>query len=884
MIGLWVRGLLSRRRGRLLGCTAGVAVAVALLAALGSFVAAAEATMTARAVQGIAVDWQIDVQPGTSAANVLAAARAAPGDLAALPVGFAATTGLRSTGATTQATGPGQVLGLPPGYRTTFPGEIRTLVGSDAGVLISQQTAANLHVKPGDTITIGRAGMSPFHVKVDGVVELPQADSLFQKVGAPSTAQPTAPPDNVVLLPAPVFQQAFTALAKTRPDLVRTQIHVQRSHDLAPAPSTAYTDALGAAQNFEASVTGAGVVGNNLAAALGAAREDALYSRLLFLFLGAPGAVLAALVTAAVASSGAVRRRRELALLRTRGGSSRRILGLSLVEAAVIGVLGVAAGLAGAALIGRLAFGSTSFGATPTATAVWVGGAVLIGFAVAFATVAIPVRRDLRGSTAREGMASVRRTESPRWMSWGLDLLVLAASLLAFYAAGRNKYTLVLAPEGVPTVSVDYWALLGPALLWVAAGLLAWRAADAVLRFGGAGLRRILRPVSGSLTWPLTASMRRQRRLLSRSVVLLALAISFAASTAIFNATYQQQAEADAQLTNGADVAVTEPPGSSVGPGAASQIASVSGVRAVQPLQHRYAYVGADLQDLYGIDPQTLPTATTLQDAYFQGGTASQLLAALAARPDALLVSAETVVDFQLQPDDPITLRVRNSSGALVKVPFHYAGIVNEFPTAPKDSFLVANASYLTQRTGSNAVGTFLVDTASGNEHQVGVALQQRLGTSAHVTDITTTRGVVASSLTAVDLSGLTRVELGFAVVLVGAASGLVLALSWTERRRSFALLSALGGRPSQLRGFIAGESVVITGLGLAAGVAGGWALSLMLVKVLTGVFDPPPAQLAVPWPYLLLLLGSLVVSALAAATVAVAMSAQPPTSELRSL
>ena len=40
---------------------------------------------------------------------------------------------------------------------------------------------------------------------------------------------------------------------------------------------------------------------------------------------------------------------------------------------------------------------------------------------------------------------------------------------------------------------------------------------------------------------------------------------------------------------------------------------------------------------------------------------------------------------------------------------------------------------------------------------------------------------------------------------------------------------------------------------GLLVGVIMGGALSQMLVSVLTGVFDPPPAALAVPWGYLTL-------------------------------
>src|SRR5664279_6051169 len=122
--------------------------------------------------------------------------------------------------------------------------------------------------------------------------------------------------------------------------------------------------------------------------------------------------------------------------------------------------------------------------------------------------------------------------------------------------------------------------------------LLTWRVADLLLGRGRPVLRRALHPLTGALAGPVAAALSRQRRPLTRAVVLLALAISFAASTATFNATYAQQAEADAQLTNGADVTVTEPPTATVSPDAAAALAVVPGVRAVKPLQHRFAYIG----------------------------------------------------------------------------------------------------------------------------------------------------------------------------------------------------------------------------------------------------------------------------------------------------
>ena len=303
---------------------------------------------------------------------------------AAVPVGFAATTSLKAShGATTLTTGSGMVLGLPPGYQATFSGELRHLTGLADGVLLAQQTAANLHATVGDTISIGRAGLAPVQVRVNGIVDLPQADSLFQRIGVIASAQPKAPPDNVLLLPMAQWQQFYGPLAGSRPDMVKTQVHARLRHDLPADPAAAFTAVTGAASNTEARLAGAGLVGDNLGAALGAARQDALYSQILFLFLGVPGAVLAAALTVMIANSAATRRRREQAPLRTRGASAHQVLRLAGVEALVVGLGGVLAGLLLAAGIGQASFGSASFGATGSTAAGWAVTAAFVGLLIA---------------------------------------------------------------------------------------------------------------------------------------------------------------------------------------------------------------------------------------------------------------------------------------------------------------------------------------------------------------------------------------------------------------------------------------------------------------------------------------------------------------------
>jgi putative ABC transport system permease protein len=881
LYGSWLKGLLRNRAGRLVATAFGVALGVGLLASLGTFLSASKASMTQRATRSVPVDWQVEAQQSTDASTLAKTVAATAHVVASEQVQFATSSGLQSAkGGTVQTTGAGQVVGVSDSYRSTFPAEFRDLVGAGQGVLLYQQTAANLGAAPGDTITVDRAGLPPAPVRVAGVIDIPQADSLFQKVGAPIGAQPTAPPDNVVIVPTATWHALFDKVAANRPDLVHFQVHARLDHRLVGDPSAAYNQIAGQARNLEIKLSGGGLVGDNIGAALASARSDALYAQVLFLFLGAPGAILAGLLTGTVAASGRDRRRREQALLRTRGATTRQLVAFGLCEAALVGIAGSVAGLGLAVVVGKAVFGTSSFGATTTSAA-----AVLSGLLIAAASVALPARRDARETTVAAARMRLGRSGNPRWMRFGVDIIALAIAGVVIWLTSRNGYKLVLAVEGVPTVSVSYWAFAGPALLWVGAGLMSYRLTYLLAGRGRPLLRAMISPFAGGLSDTVAASVQRQRRLVARAAALVALTVGFAVSTAVFTATYRQQAEVDAVLTNGADVTVSVPPGSSISPDSpqAAAIRSTGGVRHVEPIQHRFAYVGADLQDLYGVNATTIVPAGRLQNAYFQGGTARELMTKLAATPDSLLVSAETVHDFQLLPGDSVKLRLQNGrTKQYVDVPFHYAGVVKEFPTAPRDSFLLANAGYVAKMTGSDTVGAFLVDTASRDVVKVAKALQDRLGPTATVTDVISSRRTIGSSLTAVDLFGLSRVELGFALALAAAATGLTLWLGLAERRRTFAIVTALGATRGQLGFFVWAEAAVVTIAGVATGGVGAWALSNALVKVLTGVFDPAPSSLAVPWPYLLTVLAIATATTSAAAAAAVRSARSAPVHLLR--
>jgi putative ABC transport system permease protein len=831
---------------------AAVAVAVACLASLGAFFTASRASMTTDAVGAVPVDWQIQLSAHTPVDQALATVRAAPGVTAALPVSYATTPGLTShTAGTTRTTGSGAVLGLPDGYATAFPGEVRPLVGATSGVLLAQQTAANLGAGVGSTVTIARAHQTPVRVRVAGVIDLPAADQLFQRIGAPAGSGPTAPPDNVVLLPAARWA-ALYAHAPAGTESV--EVHAQLARDLPADPGAAFAQVLGRANNLEAALAGGGVVGDNVAAQLDGARSDAIYAQMLFLFLGLPAVVIAAALAGVVAATGRDRRRDEQSLLRIRGAAPRTIVRLAALEALLVGAVGAVVGLAAAAGAGALLLHTARLGATPGQAVAWTVTSIAFALGLAGVIIAVPAWRDVGALTVRRAqLGETRAPRRPVWARLYLDVACLAAGVLIYQQAVRNGYQVVLAPEGVPTISVSYLTLLAPVLFWIGAALAIARIGTAALRHGRQWIAASARPIAHRLAGVVAASMTRQRRGLSRGLVLMALTASFAVSVSVFNTTYAAQARVDAELTNGADVTASTAASSGLPPSSADAVAQLPGVTAVQPMQHRFAYVGNDLQDMYGIDPTTIGQATAMSNAFFAGGDAVATLSTLAGTPNGLLVSEETVHDFQLALGDTLNLRLRSAvDQRFHTVPFTYVGVAREFPTAPRDSFLVANAAYVAAATHSNAAQVLLVQT-DASPPAVADEIRSVLGptSGATVQDIVTQQHATLSSLTEIDLSGLTRLELSFALLLAAASSGLVLALGIGERRRTFAIATALGARRAELGAFVWSEAIFVTAGGVVLGALCGWGLAAVIVKILTGVFDPPPEHLAVPWTYL---------------------------------
>ncbi len=859
-----------------------LAASVALLGGMLLFVGNSLRTVAGSAVRSVPLDLQGPVSSYDQARAVGGEVRSQSGVLQASATATAPLSGAEHSGPSglTDA-GAGAVLAVPPDYSQHLH-TFRLLNGAlrPGSVVLDQQMAATLQAHIGDRVTLKGPGGASHAYPVSGVALVTAPDQLFQPLNPQLGPAPAQPPANVAIMPVETFASTLArqipAIAAASPGVnaqpgSQTGVQWQVQTQLDPvslsggSPSSAFTRATQTRNRIERALPGRVQFVDNLSESLNTAAGDALYAETLYIMLAVPGALIA-LGLAYLAALGTVDRdRRDLALLRARGARRRDLLFLAGLESIMLGIV---AGILGAAA----AFGAVSAlvsGGTHATTGrvLLVGGiCVLLACAGAGAARIGASVSSLRTSVAG-GRRGMRREGKALWQRLYLDIVCLAVSGLIYWLTASTGFSAVVNPDSNPTLSLSVYMFFAPALLWIGATLL-------LVRLRGRALSWIVsRAVSGraeSMRAFLLVSAGRRGAAINRGLVVVGLLLAFGVNLGIFAATYNQQVKVDAQLTLGADVTATAAPGAAAKHDLTRQIAAVPGVTATTGVEHSYAYVGPDLQDTYGIDARSFASATSLRDSYFIKSTAAQVLARLRSTPDAIVVSKETITDFSLKNGDLLRLRVLDQqTGRFSVVPFHVAGIVQEFPSAPKDSFMVANLSYLesvTHAGGPNVVFAKVGGSPPDVARRVAAATSSS-GTK--VDNITSQGARTSSSITTVDLTGISHIEQAFAIVLAAAAMALFVALGISERRQEFATMAALGAPLSRISAFLWTEAALVLSAGLALAVGLGWLLSQMLVAILQHVFDPPPDALAIPWPFLAGLAGAAIVATLLATALA---------------
>ena len=884
---------LTRAPGRTAVRTLTLAAAVGLLAAMLLFVGHSLGTMTASAVRSVPIDWQGPVSSYQAATTVGRKVAVMPGVAEAAPTATAPFAGVVhfSKQVGTIRAGSGAILAMRPGYAHHVEA-LRFLRGSlrPGAIVFDQQLAATLQVQPGDIVTLTpRIGAPPVRLRVSGIVLVTAPDQLFQPLNPLLGPAPAQPPANIAVLPLSTFAakiaprlpaiNSATGASAIPGAQTGTQWQVQAQVDpaaLAGSPTHALQQETRVRNRVERSLPGQIVFVDNLADKLNTAAGDALYAETLYVMLAVPGALVALGLAYLAALGTAERDRRNLALLRARGARRRDLVTLALLESVVLGFV---AGVLGTAIaLGALHLAGSSGGIAPGRVLEAAGVCVALAFVGAAMARISASFASFRG-TVGEGRRQVHRAGRPLWERLYVDLIALAVAGLVYWLTVRTGFSAVVNPDSNPTLSLSVYMFLAPALLWIGAALLLVRLRGRLVTWAAS------RAAGGRATTAagfLLASASRRGQSINRGLLVLGLLLAFGVNLSVFVATYDQQARVDAQLTLGADVVATAPPGVVARDRLAARIAQLAGVAGVTTVDHSYAYVGPDLQDTFGIDPETFGAGTTLRDSYFLGGTAAQMLNRLRTTGDGILVSKETISDYSLRLGDLLRLRILDRANGRFRVaPFHVVGVVQEFPSAPKDSFMVANLGYLQRLTrdpGPNVVFVRASGDPSTLAHSVEHATRSA-GVS--VKDIRGQTAQTVSSITTVDLRGISRIEEAFVIVLAAAAMSLFMAVTLAERRHELATMTALGASLRTVASFLWSEAVIVLAAAIALAALLGWLLAEMLVAMLQHVFDPPPDHLAVPWDFLAGLGAAAAGGCLLAAMIATAQLAKAPLSAI---
>lgn len=831
-----------------------------------------------------------------TAAHLRARVRRIPGVAAADTLSFVdLPAGSLRSGAVT-VPGPVRVFAFDDRYRRSYP-SIRLVRGglSASSAVVSSEAARTLGISVGGRIEVRLpGGAAPLALPVGGIADLGAAKPLFYSRKTSKLEDFLYVPDTVVVDPA-TFQRAVVAAFeragarrgsafKSLP-VSEVDVLVERSR-LQADPGRALAQTRAVARAVTAVGRGQGQLIDNISNALQVSRDDAAAARRMFLFLGLPGILLAAFLTAYAGAILAAAQRREQAILRIRGADRRHLLRMLtqrvLVLAGAGSVLGVGLGMATDLVILGPA---TLLRAAPGDLALSGLTAAAVGMVTTAIALYVPGRRSLRAeiSQERRELGATPAARRQRRLD-GLTLLLAAIAALVTLRAGSFDPPAASVSEG-RSVQLPSRLLLAPLVAWIAGTLLCVRAAHALIaRLPVPGRAGFGPPARGTLI----RSLRRRARSLALGITGVGLVVAFGTAIAMFAGTYDAAKRADAAFVVGSDIRVT-PSALSVRrhPAAFARELRVPGVAEATPVVAKLenaVLVGPfdqNRQDLVAVDPGGFQRVAAPRDAFFAGQTAAAALGRLRADPRGLLVARATADELSIETGDRVRVLLARGTSRQTLEPFEVVGLFDRLPGFPQGADLVANLSYYRARTGLDRPDFFLARSRGG----LGTAVAMLRSGPGRADALTVTSRAAAldkdqSSLTALNVRGLVDLDSFSTLLMSAAAIGIFVFGLMLERRREYVTLLAQGMRGGELRAVVLGEIAVVAAIGIAAGLLVGGAMAALLVEAMNGLFILRPS-LGLPVGDLAVLTCSAAIGAVASGGLAVRLLGRMRATEL---
>jgi putative ABC transport system permease protein len=793
-----------------------------------------------------------------------------------------------------------RIFGLESQYLEQDP-SIRIIEGSfepGAG-LLSVEAARALAIAPGGVVQVRVPGMKePLSVRISGITDASRAKSLFYSREGKQLEQFVYIRQSLIVGPEvfsktiiPAFQNVTTApgtVLRSQP-ILEVDVFMDREPlDADPATALAQTKAVADAVNSVA--PGQDVLIDNISNALQVASDDARTAKRMFVFLGLPGALLAAILTSYAGGVLASALRREQAILRIRGANRRHLLRMhalrTLALATVGSVLGVALGLISTAIV-------LSADALASASPISLLTSALLGAGAGFLATGVALyaagRRAINSQISDERAQLASR--KPLWRLVGIDFLILAAALgVEWYQRRHGGF------EGVRgsvyygrAVSLRLHLVIVPIGIWLGAVLVLGRVVERVFAHLPLPLRhRFGHPLPGLLT----RSIRRRSWAAASAVIMVGLIVALGTSVASFSASYNQAKARDARFVVGSDVRVTPSPISAVDhPPSYAEKLQVAGVQTVTPVVYGLnnalleSEVNEDAGNMLAIDPAGFRQVAPLIDTDFLGTTAANAVDSLEQQPDGVLLTEDLADTLDVETGDEVKVLFARGTQQQKLSEMKVIGLFQRLPGFPEGVDVLVNIKRQMQLVPSTNATFFLANTTDPSDaslDRVVAGLREGPGAAdaLQIDTRATTLDKDQSSLAALNIRGLLTLDSAYALAMAATAITIFVFGLLLQRRREYVTLRAQGMRIGRIRSLIITESVGVVVVGAVVGAVIGAAMAYFLVTVLQPLFVLRP-EVVIPRADIVALAALVLAVSVAASLAATTLIRRLPPGEL---
>ena len=580
------------------------------------------------------------------------------------------------------------------------------------------------------------------------------------------------------------------------------------------------------------------------------------------------------------------RQRGEIAILKSRGSGDFQVIGIYALEGLMIGVIGLAAGLALGEQL-ALVMGNTvsflTFGIreplpvfiTPRAIRLAV-----LGIGIALLASLSPAMRAARLTIVTYKRERARAMEKPVWQRFFLDFLLLIPAGYGYYILENRGTISFLDNQGGGDPFKDPLLFLVPAITIFAVSLLIVRIFPLVMEFLAWLAAQVSKAVSIVLAFRQLARVSRQY---TGSLLLLILTLSLATFTASMARTLDKSLVDRMYYKRGADYLLTEAgenpeaeaeAGGEAGGASETEAEEIGGWVFVPVSEHLKvpgingatrvgsypagASIGKSSAQgrFYGIDRMEFPRIAFFRRD-FAYGPLGTLMNRLALDSSALLVSPNFLYDYSLDIGDRVELAI-SVWGERSNIEFIIADLVKYFPTYYPDDeenryLFVGNLDYVFEQMG----GLFPYDVWITTEPDLDPeeAQFQLLDYDIRVVGMRGSREAIEKEQRRPERTGVFGIlSVGFVAAAILTLLGFLLHSFISFRRRfiEFGVLRAIGLSVGQMIGFLSFEQLLLIAAGITAGTGlGVWVSRLFIPFLQVGTdrhIDIPPFVVLIAW------------------------------------